>query len=58
MARMEPKVGTKGPVKTGGTGGGMSKDSVAEAMKPKKAESTKRVVVDTKRNADAMKNMK
>ena len=30
--RVEPKVGTKGPVKQGGTGGGLSKDSTQAAV--------------------------
>ena len=61
MARNEPKVGTKGPTKTGGTGGGMSKESVAAAAaaaaRPAAPTPTKRVVVDTTRNDKAMKEM-
>jgi len=63
MARNEPKVGTMGPVKKGGTGGGMSKAAVAEAMKAKPAPKSKGgelklpKAVDSKRNAKAMRDM-
>lgn len=48
MKKMIPKVGTKAPMKTGGTGGGMSKAAVAKAM-PKKAD-TKAAKPDMLRN--------
>jgi hypothetical protein len=62
--RNEPKIGSKAPMKTGGTGGGLSKAAVGEAMS--KASPIKRVeskmslprAVDTKRNAKAMREMK
>lgn len=34
IPRSEPKVGTKGPAKRGGTGGGLSNDAVAAALGP------------------------
>jgi len=63
MARNEPKVGTMGPVKKGGTGGGLSKAAVAEAMKTKPVPKVKGGKLelpkaqDTKRNAKAMRDM-
>ena len=41
MPRTPPVVGTKGPVKTGGTGGGLSKDSVKAAITAKPAPAPK-----------------
>lgn len=64
--RNEPKIGTKGPVKSGGTGGGMSQPAVKLAMQAKAPASAKKVTtkpslpraIDTKRNAKAMDEMK
>ncbi len=59
--RSEPKIGTKGPVRTGGSGGGLSKASVAAAVKPKPAPKAatpdpKRFMkMETRRNAKALK---
>lgn len=36
--RKEPKVGTKAPMKKGGTGGGMSKEAVKAASTPPAAK--------------------
>lgn len=65
--RQTPKIGTKAPPKAGGTGGGLSKPAVAKAIAasaaaaaPKKVPAGKGMiprVVDTKRNAKAMKEM-
>lgn len=61
MKRYEPKIGTKGPMKSGGTGGGLSKTAVAKEMAPKPVVKSKATGLpkasDTKRNAKAMKEM-
>lgn len=64
--RNEPKIGTKAPMKTGGSGGGLSQPAVKLAMQSKAPASVKKSpskpaisrVVDTKRNAKAMDEMK
>lgn len=42
MPRTPPIVGTKGPVKQGGTGGGLSKESVKAAVAAKPAPAPKK----------------
>lgn len=60
--RDEPKIGSKSPLKSGGSGGGLSPASVGTAIAAKKpakaaADPKRFMKVQTRRNADAMKKV-